>query len=180
MKKLIILRTRFVQMFFGSKVWGFPVLNRVRKSAYRGLLHLGHIDVIGNNVQFVTPHNIIGSIKVGDHTDLCDGAYIDYTGDVEIGNNVTISRRTTIYSHGHDFQKLACREGGDVLPGFVKINDGVWIGDGVIILPNTVIGKYSVIGAGSIVTKDVPEYAVVAGNPAKFIRDVKDEKLDCK
>ncbi|XOV79159.1 MAG: CatB-related O-acetyltransferase [Aestuariibacter sp.] len=52
----------------------------------------------------------------------------------------------------------------------VKIGHGVWIGDSVIILPNVSIGNGAVIGAGSIVTKDIPPFAVAVGNPAKVIK----------
>jgi len=54
--------------------------------------------------------------------------------------------------------------------GSIEIGDDVWIGTGVIVLTNIKIGQGAVIGAGSIVTRDVPEYAVVAGNPAKIIK----------
>jgi acetyltransferase-like isoleucine patch superfamily enzyme len=52
----------------------------------------------------------------------------------------------------------------------IILDDNVWIGAGSIILPNVRIGKNSVVGAGSVVTKDVAAYSVVAGNPAKLIR----------
>lgn len=59
------------------------------------------------------------------------------------------------------------------LSGCVDVEDGVYIGTNATILPNLTLGKWSVIGAGSVVTKDVPEYTVVAGNPAKVIREVR-------
>jgi maltose O-acetyltransferase len=52
----------------------------------------------------------------------------------------------------------------------VTIGDGCWICSRVIILPGVHIGKNSVIGAGSVVTKDIPDYAIAAGNPAKVVR----------
>ena len=63
--------------------------------------------------------------------------------------------------------------------GFYKdiiINDGVWIGMNSIILPGVTIGKKAVVAAGSVVTKNVPDYCIVAGNPAKIIRELKEEK----
>ena len=59
--------------------------------------------------------------------------------------------------------------------GCVDIEDGTYVGTNATILPNLTIGRWSVIGAGSVVTRDVPEYTVVAGNPAKVIREVKHE-----
>jgi acetyltransferase-like isoleucine patch superfamily enzyme len=54
--------------------------------------------------------------------------------------------------------------------GTIIINHDAWIGAGTIILPNIRIGECAIVGAGSVVTKDVPPYSVVAGNPAKIIR----------
>ena len=65
-----------------------------------------------------------------------------------------------------------------LIVGMVRVDDGAWIGRGVCILPNVIIGKHSVIGAGSIVTHDIPEYSMAAGNPAKVIK--KYNKLTCE
>ena len=61
------------------------------------------------------------------------------------------------------------------ISGCVDIEDGVYVGTNATILPNLTLGRWSIIGAGSVVTKDVPEYTVVAGNPAKVIREVEHE-----
>ena len=52
----------------------------------------------------------------------------------------------------------------------IFISDDVWIGQGSYILPGVNIGKYSIIGAGSVVTKDIPDYCMAVGNPAKIIK----------
>ena len=57
--------------------------------------------------------------------------------------------------------------------GPVIISDNVWVGEGVVILPDVSIGKNAIIGANTVVTKDVPDNAVVAGNPAKLIKILK-------
>jgi len=59
------------------------------------------------------------------------------------------------------------------IKGFVFLEDDCWIGAGTIILPNVIIGKGALIGAGSVVTKNVEPYSVVAGVPAKLIRKIK-------
>jgi len=58
------------------------------------------------------------------------------------------------------------------IQGSIFVGHDSWVGTGSIILPNTQIGEMSIIGAGSVVTKDVPSYSIVAGSPAKFIRKV--------
>ena len=58
------------------------------------------------------------------------------------------------------------------IPGNILIKKGAWIGARAIILPNVTVGEGSIIGAGAVVTKDVPPYTVVAGVPAKKIKDL--------
>ena len=93
-------------------------------------------------------------------------------GFASIGNNVLISDRVFISDHIHGYtdvglpiinQKLEPR-------GSVRIKEGAFIGINSVIMPGVSIGKNSVVGASSVVTKDVPDYCVVAGNPARVIK----------
>jgi maltose O-acetyltransferase len=72
--------------------------------------------------------------------------------------------------HKFDHLDIPMREQGYDAPGPVTIGDDVWIGTRVIILPSVTIGKGAIIGAGAIVTKDVPEYAITCGNPARIVK----------
>lgn len=104
-------------------------------------------------------------MKVGKNTDLfsCNiDNFFPYL--IDIGNNVTISK-STILAHDASTKK----ELGKSKVGRVKIGDNVFIGFDSIIMPNTKIGNNVVIGARSIVTKDIPDNVVVAGNPLKVI-----------
>ena len=94
---------------------------------------------------------------------------------VSIAPNVTfflgVNHQLTTYSTYPFYTKLIKRDAKDALSkGTVKVEDEVWIGTGAMIFSGVTIGKGAVIAAGSIVTKDVPPYAIVAGNPAKLIR----------
>jgi maltose O-acetyltransferase len=99
---------------------------------------------------------------------------------IEIGNNVLIASNVQIYTATHPvetYERLVENwKETDEIPYFrtyalpVKIGDNVWIGGGVIILPGVTIGKNSVIGAGSVVTRSIPENSVAFGNPCKVIR----------
>lgn len=60
-------------------------------------------------------------------------------------------------------------------PRKLEIGDDSWLGAGVIIMPNVKIGKMCVIGAGSVVTRDVPDFSVVVGSPARIIRTINNE-----
>ncbi|KKH16919.1 acyltransferase [Methanosarcina mazei] len=89
-----------------------------------------------------------------------------------IGNNVMMGRDVIIMSNSHKYEDCNVPM---IFQGIkpvkeVIIGDDVWIGHRVIILPGVKIGKGSIIGAGAVVTKDVPDYAIVGGVPAKIIR----------
>jgi len=93
---------------------------------------------------------------------------IDFSGNLIINDNVTISEGVMIETHSHGLNPR-----GKADKKSLVIENNVWIGAHAMILPNVnVIGENSVIGAGSIVTKDVNPYTIIAGNPAKYIGDV--------
>lgn len=109
-------------------------------------------------------------LKVGDNSNIGPYSYVGCSGYIEIGSNVMISPRVGIYAENHNFQStgLAMKEQG-VTRSFVKIEDDCWIASNAVILAGVTVGKGSVVAAGSVVTKDVPPYSVVAGVPAKVI-----------
>jgi maltose O-acetyltransferase len=77
-------------------------------------------------------------------------------------------------SHKYDRLDIPMRQQGHNKPEPVIIGDDVWIGTRAIIMPGISVGKGAIIGASSVVTKDVPEYAIVCGNPAKVVKSRKD------
>lgn len=93
--------------------------------------------------------------------------------DVTIGDNVFIGPNTTICTVIHSLD-AAERNSGIMHSLPVTIGNNVWIAADVTVLPGVTIGDRAVVGAGSVVTKNVKEGTVVAGNPARFIRNVKD------
>ncbi len=108
-------------------------------------------------------------LEIGDNTGMSN-AMIFAASRISIGNGVMIGAETIIMDNDfHNPDELAR---GTANPEFVKIDDNVFIGAKCIILKGVNIGKCSVIGAGSVVTHDVPEYEIWAGNPAKFIRKI--------
>ena len=94
------------------------------------------------------------------------------SGEIYIGSNVMMGPEVIIMTRNHRFDNIylpMCAQGYSDERSVV-INDDVWIGTRVIILPGVVINKGAIIGAGSIVTKSIPDYAIVGGNPARIIR----------
>ena len=116
------------------------------------------------------PHLIIG-----DNVSLGEYSHITCANKVTIGNGVLTGRFVLITdnSHGNNTKEVA-----DIAPlareihsnGPVCIGENVWIGDKATILPNVTIGKGCIIAANAVVTKDIPEYSVAAGVPAKVIK----------
>lgn len=109
------------------------------------------------------------NIRVGTDTIIGEGAVLDGRDKLIIGNHVDIASEVMIYNAEHDIndEKFAAA----FAP--VEIGDYVFIGPRVIILPGVKIGKGAVVGAGAVVTKDVADFEIVGGVPAKVIGDRK-------
>ncbi len=124
--------------------------------------------------------NICSRIYFGDGRNIKLGSYSGIGKNfkcqnviLEIGEYVMMGEEVTILGGGHNTSSLEIPMGrqGDKPKSNLTICDDVWIGTRVMILGNVSrIGKGAIIGAGSVVTKSVPDYAVVGGNPAKIIR----------
>ena len=96
---------------------------------------------------------------------------LDDRGRVRIGNRVAIAERVTlVVSSNPNFSQI--RPFIKDIHGYIEIDDDAWLGTGAIILPNVRIGTGAVVGAGSVVTKDVPDFTVVGGVPAKEIKKI--------
>lgn len=136
----------------------------------RYMLVKSYIDNCGKNVNFESGASISSKLSIGDNSGIGKDSII--SGKTIIGNNVLMGPECIIYTRNHEFEKVDERiiDQGYKAEKPVIIGDDVWIGARVIILPGRKIGKGAVIGAASVITKDVPEYAVVGGNPAKVLK----------
>ncbi|MDB0601493.1 acyltransferase [Tenacibaculum maritimum] len=97
-------------------------------------------------------------------------AYCHFLGDITIGKDVMIGPKTIIWGRDHGMELGVPMKNQKHNKAPIVIKDDVWIGANAIILKGITIGKGAVIGAGSVVTKDVPDYAVAVGNPAKVVK----------
>lgn len=108
------------------------------------------------------------NITLGKRVFINSGCCFQDQGGIEIGDDCLIGQQVVIATLNHDLEP---EKRGNMFPAPVKIGNQVWIGAHATILPGVTIGEGAVIGAGAVVTKDVPAFAVVAGVPAKIIKD---------
>ena len=111
------------------------------------------------------------NVHVGEHFDANVNLVLVDDVDIFIGDNVMMAPNVTISPTGHPVY-YALRRHGNQFSIPIRIGDDVWIGSNVVILPGVTIGKNSVIGAGSVVTKDIPENVVAVGNPCRALRQI--------
>ena len=120
-----------------------------------------HFSSIANGIQNIT-------IGIDTNPGFMPGCYIQGAGPVNIGDYTQISANVGIISGNHVLTDTRKH-----IMGEVHIGKYCWIGMNAMILPNVVLGDHTIVGAGAVVTKSFPEgYCVVAGNPAKKIKDI--------
>lgn len=108
------------------------------------------------------------NIEIGERVSIGGNVILSADSPIYIGNDTMIASRVIINTATHDYHNHPMWRERISRP--IYIGKHVWIGSGAIILPGVKINDYSVIGAGSVVTKHVPEKAIIAGNPAKLIK----------
>ncbi len=149
------------------------IINKIvnKALAINNHFYLSDVKYIGKNFDIKFPVCFEGkeNIVIGDDVSINAFVHIWGHGGVKIGNRVMIATHSIITSLTHDYNLKDMRY-APAIAKEVIIEDDAWIGSGVIIMPGVKIGKGAVIGAGSVVTKDIPPYAIVYGIPAKIVK----------
>jgi len=109
-------------------------------------------------------------IDLGADVNLNFGCYIDGSGGVAIGARTIFGPNVVVVSSQHRITEVPIQNSGKTF-GLVTVGEDVWVGANAVILAGVTIGDGAVVGAGAIVTKDVVARTIVAGNPARFIRE---------
>ena len=140
---------------------------RMDTPPYR-IFSLGDYSVVES---FACINNAVGDVIIGVHTRI--GLHNTIIGPVEIGSHVNLAQGITVTALNHNFSDTSKRideQGVSTNP--VTIEDDVWVGANAVILPGVTIGEHCVVAAGAVVTKDVPPHSLVAGVPAKVIKQI--------
>ncbi len=152
---------------------GHIPLHTVRNIFYKFAgVKIGSGSTIHMWASFFEPRNIV----IGEDTIIGDHAFLDGRAPLAIGNHTDIASSVMIYNSEHDLSsdEFSAREEA------VEIGDYVFIGPRAIILPGVKIGRGAVVAAAAVVTKNVPDYAIVGGVPAREIGERKNKNLNYK
>lgn len=148
--------------------------------SYKDRMAKAIVKEFGENANIIPPFTCdYGcNVKVGDNTVINhSGVFLD-TNEINIGKHALIGPKSGLYGAIHPFDVEARNEGIEKAKT-INIDDGAWLGGKVTVVPGVSIGKHSVIGAGSVVTKDIPDDVVAVGNPCQVIRKItEDDKIN--
>lgn len=157
---------------------GFRLPLIVRKGGkYNNLsmVSAGKRVVIADHVElFLNPinRNTRASLVLGNYVSIGRYTIIGCSNQITIEDNVTIAPHVHLTDRNHEYKDIntpICNQPADS-PGPILIKSDSWIGFGAQIMPGVTIGKHCVIAAGSVVTKDIPDYSIAVGIPAKVVK----------
>lgn len=123
---------------------------------------------------FATVNNGVGDVFIGDRTRIGLGCVL--IGPVRVGNDIMFAQNIVVSGLNHGYKDIHTPPSlQDVETKQIIIEDDVWIGANAVITAGVTVGRHSVVAAGSVVTKSVPPFSVVGGNPARLLRQYNPE-----
>ncbi len=157
----------FAQWLPSSYIRGCAIFGKIRFLICRCLFaHCGKDVLVQPRAFFHSGRNI----SIGDRSSIGEKSYL--SGTITMGNDVMVGQEVLMMTQNHEFSRtdVPMDQQGLKPEKPIIIGNDVWIGARVTVLPGVKIGDGAIIGACAVVTKDVPEYAIVGGNPAKVIK----------
>ena len=136
---------------------------------YNSLINELFSQGIGETSRIMPPLNVVRAknVKIGKNVVIMNNCLMMSAGGITIEDDVLVAANSQLISNNHDLQEhqiITCKP--------VHLKRNCWIGAGATILPGVTIGQNSVVGAGSVVTKDVPDNCIAVGNPAKVVKNI--------
>jgi len=173
---MLIPRNRYRPRWWVRALWNPFVHKRGKNSVFarkarKDLFPFSPFELGANSFieDFAVVNNAIGHVIIGERTLV--GISTVIIGPVVLGNDILIAQNCVITGQNHNYfdVNLPITQQKDIVKE-TKIEDQAWIGANCVVVPGVIIGKHAVVAAGSVVTKDVPPFSIVGGNPAKLIR----------
>lgn len=163
-------RSLFRRLYFGIGIQMKSSVQSRRAMRFRYWAASRFVKSCGTNVNFEHGAKFNPELSIGDNSGV--GVNCVINGETYIGNDVMMGPDCIMYSYSHAHSRIdiPMNQQGFEAPAPIHIGDDVWIGARVIILPGVTVGNHVIIGAGSVVTKSIPDYAIVGGSPARIIR----------
>ncbi len=163
---------RILQHVMASFVFDLPLISGLKGGVMRLFFQMGKNSYVAHHSFLLNPHfSRNASFSMGSDSAIENGCHIDYSGGLVIGDDVWISENVFIATHGHVVDSSALKKSQPITFSSLEIGNDAWIGANSVILPQVNrIGRGAVIGAAAVLTKDVPDMAIVAGNPARILR----------
>ena len=159
--------SHFINPFFHKKGKG----SLIRRNTRMDVLPFNSFSLGKNSTieDYTVVNNGMGEVRIGDGVRV--GLSNVIIGPVTIGNNIILAQHVVISGLNHGYENIQTPiRFQQCTTGEVIIEDDCWIGANAVITAGIRIGKHSIVAAGSVVTKNIPPYSIVAGNPAKIIK----------
>lgn len=175
-KKVKISHRNHIIMGSGVQIKDYVEINGLSKEG----IVLGNNSSIGK-FTIIRGSGILSNLGkgliVGENFGCGDFCFFGCSGGIRIGHNVIIGQNVRFHSQNHKYNRLdvPIKEQGVISKG-IEVGNDCWIGSGATILDGVKIGNGCVIGANTLVNKNIPDFSVVVGNPAKIVKNRKESR----
>lgn len=165
-----------ITTLISNKIFAVMAIMRSGKRHLKLIAHKGVRIDFAKNFRVFSGHK---NIFLGSNISLMDALINagDNDGKVVVDDYVFFGHGVCLLARGHDYNFFNAERQSRITERPIHIKEGAWIGSRAIILGGVTVGKHSVVAAGSVVTKDVSDYSIVAGNPAVFVKSIPHAEL---